>query len=95
MSNILECGHPKECLGINATDDQTICGWCADMSDMAFVTENVAKVYDHITGGLLSKPNYSASVVIEKADEYTEILIQEAIRDFVNETTYVAEDIQP
>jgi hypothetical protein len=40
-----------------------------DISDYEWIVEQVAKVYDHITGGKLSKPNYEAGVVIRASDD--------------------------
>lgn len=70
MSDFLECGHPKACLGLNATNDPNLCGWCADIKDLSFIVDNVSEVYGHITGGQMSKPNYYAKDVIARADEY-------------------------
>ena len=40
-----------------------------DISDYEFIVEQVSKVYMHITGDKLSKPNYYADVVIAVADD--------------------------
>lgn len=49
-----------------------------ELGDYRFVMGEVARVYDHVTGGLLSKVNYYAEGVISAADEYRDLLIQEA-----------------
>lgn len=43
-----------------------------ELEDYYFVMDQVANVYDHITGGKLSKPNYHAKVVIAEADDFYE-----------------------
>lgn len=45
-----------------------------ELFDFSFMLEQVPKVYYEITGGFLSKPNYYAVDVINKADEYYEKL---------------------
>ena len=41
-----------------------------ELSDYRFMLDQVPAVYMHITGGLLSKPNYHAHAVIAAADDY-------------------------
>jgi hypothetical protein len=41
-----------------------------ELVDYYIILENVCKVYDHITGGRISKPNTFAYAVIGEADEY-------------------------
>lgn len=41
----------------------------------------VPKIYDRITGGLLSKTNYPADVVISQYEAHNERLFQEAIEE--------------
>lgn len=53
----------------------------AELHDYWFLLEQVPQVYMHITGDMLSKPNYYASAVIQVADEYTQRLIDEAFED--------------
>lgn len=57
-----------------------------ELSDYYFMLEQVPKVYDEVTGGLLSKPNYYAHSVIEAHNNYLEKL------DFDKVVTF-AEDI--
>ena len=40
-----------------------------DMLDYSFIVGEVAKVYDHITNGKLSKPNYHSEIVIAISDD--------------------------
>jgi hypothetical protein len=53
--------------------------FAADLADLAMVVGEVAKVYDHITGGRISKCNTLAAAVIGEADEFTERAINEAV----------------
>jgi len=41
----------------------------SELADLHFLMEEVPKVYDHITGGHLSKVNYPASTVIAEHDD--------------------------
>lgn len=41
-----------------------------ELADFSFVMEQVPAVYEHITGGTLSKIMYHKEVVIAKADEH-------------------------
>ena len=41
-----------------------------ELADFSYILEQIPLVYDHITGGLLSKPLYSADTVIQAADEH-------------------------
>lgn len=49
-----------------------------ELSDYAFLLDQVPKVYMHVTGGKLSKTNYTAQTVISESDDYiTELVEQE------------------
>lgn len=52
-----------------------------ELHDYQQVLEQVPKVYDHVTGGLLSKPNYLASVVISAADDHLNKMVEEALEE--------------
>ena len=52
-----------------------------ELADYSALMTRVSKVYMHITGGRMSKTNYTAEGVIEVADEHIERLIAEAIAD--------------
>lgn len=52
-----------------------------EMHDFRHMIREVPKVYSHITGGLLSKPNYFAHAVIEVFDEQREKEIADALGD--------------
>jgi hypothetical protein len=43
-----------------------------ELSDFSMVMEQVSKVYDHVTGGRISKVNTMASAVIGEADSHYE-----------------------
>lgn len=59
-----------------------------ELHDYRHMLNEVPKVYDHVTGGLLTKPNYFASVVIGEADNHLNKLVEEAVAD-------AAEDASP
>lgn len=48
-----------------------------ELCDFSFVMNQVSKVYDHITGGRLSKCNYYADTVKDAADEHYASLYEE------------------
>jgi hypothetical protein len=52
-----------------------------ELSDYHGMLEEVPKVYDHVTGGLLSKPNYHARSVIGAADEHLNRMVDEAVKE--------------
>ncbi|MFA5048948.1 MAG: hypothetical protein WC516_08045 [Patescibacteria group bacterium] len=52
-----------------------------ELADFYFMMEQVPKVYDTITNGLLSKPLYKAEVVIGKAQDCAQYDIEEAIAE--------------
>lgn len=41
-----------------------------ELYDYSVFLQEVAKVYDHVTGGMISKQNTKAEAVIDEADEY-------------------------
>lgn len=48
-----------------------------ELHDLETVADNVPKVYDHVTGGRISKANTLANVVIAVHDD----LVEEAVED--------------
>ena len=52
-----------------------------EMHDFYHILQEVPKVYDHITGGKMSKPNYLAREVIAAADDFFDEMIGLAIED--------------
>jgi hypothetical protein len=52
-----------------------------ELSDYHGVLKEVPKVYDHVTGGLLSKPNYHARGVISAADDHLNRMVDEAVKE--------------
>ncbi len=48
-----------------------------ELSDYKFLMDQIPLVYDHVTGGLLSKTNYHAHVIISASDEYFSRLIEQ------------------
>lgn len=52
-----------------------------ELTDYHFLLEQVPKVYEHVTGGRMTKTNYYASAVISVADEALNERIEEALAD--------------
>lgn len=52
-----------------------------ELADYSFVLSEVSKVYTHVTGGLLSKPNYHANGIISAADDHMNEVVQDALED--------------
>lgn len=52
-----------------------------ELADYYFMLQEVPKVYDHVTGGAVSKPNTYAFEVNLVADEHYQKSIESAIRD--------------
>jgi len=52
-----------------------------ELYDYAILMGNVSEVYDHITGGAISKPNTKPEVVIAVADDLVTQMIEEAIKE--------------
>ena len=57
----------------------------SELHDYKVLLDNVPKVYEHITGGRMSKPHYEAADVIAEAEEHYERerreLFAEELRD--------------
>ena len=53
----------------------------AELHDYHMLLSNVPIVYDHITGGRISKPNTSATDVIAEADSYESTRWDEAMAE--------------
>jgi hypothetical protein len=52
-----------------------------ELLDLETVAKNVSLVYDHVTGGKVSKPNTLAAEVIAMADGHINDLIDEALEE--------------
>jgi hypothetical protein len=52
-----------------------------ELTDYHMILDNVSTVYDHVTGGMISKPNTCASSVIAVADDHISDLIAQWIED--------------
>lgn len=81
----LACGHPSVCIGKVSNDsaEEPHCLWCGDITDLETVCNNLALVYDHVTGGKVSKPMTDPDVVIALADDCTNKTVEEYVRDAV------------
>jgi hypothetical protein len=55
----------------------------AELADYHFLLQQVPLVYQHVTGGLLSKTNYFASAVMAAADDETTRLAEQEINERV------------
>lgn len=62
-----------------------------ELSDYHFMLEQVPKVYDEVTGGRLSKPNYCAHSVIEAHNDYLERLDFDKVVTFSEDIMQFAE----
>lgn len=58
-----------------------------ELSDYSFMMEQVPKVYSEISGGVLSKPNYYASSVINVFQDYLDNIIEMVINERIEEGT--------
>ncbi len=56
-----------------------------ELHDYWFLLENVPVVYEHVTVGMLSKPNYDASTIISVHDERCQESTMGVVRDDVKE----------
>lgn len=56
----------------------------AELADYSFILDQVPKVYGHVTGGLLSKPNYPAGTVITQADDHMTQVYEDNVADEIN-----------
>lgn len=58
-----------------------------ELEDYGFILEEVPKVYCEITGGLLSKPNYKAEVVLAEFNErfWDKEIIKDDIADILED----------
>lgn len=77
MTRIVLDDFWSEILGAERVQPQTI----LELNDYAMLLREVPKVYDHITGGAISKPNTLADAVIAEADARAEWLVMENLRD--------------
>ena len=74
------CDHPIGCVEL-LPDRRWGCGWCADLSDLFMIMHNVSLVYQHVTGGRISKPNTLAEAVIAEADDRCTEAIDAVLED--------------
>jgi len=65
----------------------------AEWADIASLSDNVSHVYDHVTGGMVSKPNTVSRDVIAMADEYIAKVV-EGVNQLIGELSpqWVVED---
>lgn len=63
----------------------------AELYDFRMVIREVPVVYDAITGGRMSKPNYFARDVLQQHESYLEELITDARREAVEEALAMIE----
>ena len=63
-------------------DEQKIAN---EMHDLVFVLRQVSEVYEHITGGALSKEMYFADTIIAKHNEQIEKAVDEALDEVLED----------
>jgi hypothetical protein len=56
-----------------------------ELSDYRKILRNVGKVYCHVTGGRVSKPNTCADSVISEADDRVRELVEEEVNEVRDE----------
>lgn len=66
-----------------------------ELHDFSFLMEQASKVYDHVTGGKLSKTTYTAQTVTTEADDYLNTLCDEAVKDALLTTISIYDDRFP
>jgi len=88
------CSHPINCVGKVHENDEPHCLWCGDLTDLSFVLTNLAKVYDHVTGGLISKPMTPADVVIAHADDAENKRAEKALQEIKDEVHKIANGLR-
>jgi hypothetical protein len=54
-----------------------------ELADFRHMLNEVPAVYEFVTGGMLSKPNYYARDVISAASDYIERCIEEGLQDYL------------
>lgn len=59
---------------------------CAELADYHFLLEQVPKVYDAVTGGLLTKTNYEASTIIAAFEDHLNERVEEAVQEAIEES---------
>lgn len=52
-----------------------------ELSDFSVMLDEVPKVYDHVTGGRISKPNTCASAVIAEHDNVMTDIVSDSVKD--------------
>ena len=56
-----------------------------ELADFNFILDQLPKIYSNLTGGLLSKPMYEASTIINKVDDYyKECIFPDIFDDFID-----------
>lgn len=58
-----------------------------ELHDFHTLIENVPKVYDHVSGGRISKPNTLAFEVISCFEEHVDRCVEERLADEADATT--------
>ena len=85
---LMDCGHPKYCIGRVNEHDRTEplhCLWCGDIADMKMLADHCSKIYYAMTDGRISKPNTLPEEVERIANdletERTEAAVDDALAD--------------
>jgi hypothetical protein len=56
-----------------------------ELHDYSVLMHNASIVYDHVTGGRLSKPNHKSENIIAEADDYLRRLVEECVEEEIEE----------
>jgi len=55
-----------------------------ELCDFKYMIDQVPLIYEHVTGGTLSKPMYSAKTVIAQADDHSQQVYEDLIEDEID-----------
>jgi hypothetical protein len=81
---LMDCGHPKYCIGRVNEHDRTEalhCLWCGDITDMAMLVRHLTHIYSAITDGRISKPNTLPEEVERVAGDLETERTEAAVKD--------------
>jgi hypothetical protein len=56
-----------------------------ELCDFSVLINNIPKIFDAITGGMVSKPMTDPDVVISLHDDYVDRMVEQAVEDYKEE----------
>jgi hypothetical protein len=65
----------------------------AELHDFRSLMHHVPNIYDHVTGGRISKPNAMSATVISAHDDYVTELVDEAVKESQEESNDIIADL--